>query len=146
MNHDSIQLRVTSQDKLLFNRFETGRCWLSVHSLLDELSPKTFYQLVGKESITIDFGERSKITLENCSNHEISFIPYFLLLLDKRHNLPEDDQDHGPLANLPDFSYLSKFFFRSRKKYFLLRVSVQTLRWRTDTSLKGSTEKIRIQS
>ncbi len=31
-----------------------------------------------------------------------------------RHNLPNDDEEHGPLADLPDYSYLSKYLFIKR--------------------------------
>lgn len=30
------------------------------------------------------------------------------ILINFRHNLPNDDEEHGALADLPDYSYLSK--------------------------------------
>jgi len=45
----------------------------------------------------------------------IKSIDLFLFLI--RHNLPSDDFEQGPLADLPDYSYLSKIdWFENNKE------------------------------
>jgi hypothetical protein len=64
-------------------------------------------QLDGKDQIQIDIGVLSKIESKTLTR-------FLLRLIHFRHNLPKDDEEHGPLANLPDYSYLSKYLFTKK--------------------------------
>ena len=67
-----------------------------------------YSQQDGKDLIQIDIGVFSMYF-----DQKNSLI--ILLFTNFRHNLPEDDEEHGPLADLPDYSYLSIYLLMSYK-------------------------------
>ena len=69
-----------------------------------------FLQLDGKDQIQIDIGVLSKIYYKKFDNN--------FIIVNFRHKLPKDDEEHGPLTDLPDYSYLSKYLFQNNNHLF----------------------------